>query len=90
MNRHLIVIGVVIILLAIGLSGCIGGTSIKDINEHPNNYLNKELTIQAFYGGAMMGVGSIYQKKWLSDEMEAGLTLQYKEGVESSIPLPFG
>lgn len=65
MNKKILYIGILVILIFIGLSGCISETSIKDINEHPNDYIDKEVTIQGFYGGnfpAAYSAKSIYQK----------------------------
>ena len=51
MNKKLITLGIVVLLISIGLSGCngigIGITSINDIQKHPNSYLNKTVTIRA-------------------------------------------
>jgi hypothetical protein len=42
----------IILLVSVGLSGCpssITLTHINDINSNPNSYLNKTVTIDAFY-----------------------------------------
>jgi len=49
MRKQLVIIGVIALLVCVGLSGCssIGTTSMKDIMEHPNNYINKTVTLIA-------------------------------------------
>jgi len=50
MKKHLIVIGMTLVLLTVGLSGCedigIGITNIGDITANPENYYGKEVTIE--------------------------------------------
>jgi len=89
MNKNLVFVGIaVLLLLVVGLSGCIGGTSIKDIQEHPNNYLDKEVTIQAFYGGKITsgdtGRYFIYQKKFLSDSIDKTINVYFDNNVDKS------
>lgn len=58
MKKQIIIV-VAIALLFVGLSGCnefnsnteseSDITSISEINSHPNRYLNKEITVKAFY-----------------------------------------
>ena len=49
MKKHLIVIGAVILLLVVGLSGCneigLEITNIGDINANPDEYLEKEVNM---------------------------------------------
>ncbi len=50
MNKHLIVIGMTLMLLLVGLCGCtdvgIGLTNIGDITANPEDYYGKEVTIE--------------------------------------------
>jgi len=56
MKKHLMQFGIIFLLICTVLSGCntLGETSIDDITQHPNNYLNKEVTIKGTYPGASM------------------------------------
>lgn len=49
MKRHLMVIWIVILLLAVGLSGCVDEiklTNIGDIQANPEDYLGKEVRVK--------------------------------------------
>jgi len=52
LKKHLIVIGIIVLLLAVGLSGCeesisnVGITNIGDITANPEDYYGKEVTIE--------------------------------------------
>jgi len=89
---------IVIVIIIIILISMFGGTRIKDIQEHPNDYLNKEVTIKAYLllGGkttvdiftddtTLHYSGSIYQKKFMSDEAEAIMPISVRENVDTSI-----
>lgn len=51
-----LILGITLMLLVVGLSGCndevseqlSGETSIKDITEHPDNYINQTVTVRAY------------------------------------------
>ena len=73
MKKQLIVIGMTLMFLAVGLSGCeesisnvgIGLTNIGDITANPEDYYGKEVTIE---GSCVLG--------YVSDE--SGHTMEYK------------
>jgi len=60
MKKQLVIFGIVALLICVGLSGCsgIGTTSIKDINEHPNRYINQTVTLQGSYIGTIISDNS--------------------------------
>ena len=83
----LIIVGFIFVLL---LSG---GTSIKDIIEHPNNYLNKEVTIIATYGYpygcAIPGLdGGVISE--ITDEYTASLYIGIPEDLDASMLITWG
>jgi hypothetical protein len=51
MKKQLILIGILALLVSIELSGCSGVrlTSIKDIKEHPNRYINQTVVVKGKY-----------------------------------------
>jgi hypothetical protein len=51
MKKQLVIIGIVAILVSVVLSGCngFGTTSIKEILEHPNRYINQTVVIMGKY-----------------------------------------
>jgi len=56
MKKQLVIVGIIVILICVGLNGCVGETSIADIQAHSNNYINKTVTIRGQYSGG----GSLY------------------------------
>ena len=58
MKKQLIIIGIIIILLAVGLSGCnetgIGLTDIGDLVANPKNYLGKEVKVKGVIIGNLI------------------------------------
>jgi hypothetical protein len=60
MEKKLMILGLIIILLAVVLSGCneIGLTNIGDLSANPQNYFGKEVKVK---GSVMLiaGIGSI-------------------------------
>lgn len=50
MNKKFIVIGITLVFLIVGLSGCVevgfGITNIGDIDANPENYLGEEVTVE--------------------------------------------
>jgi hypothetical protein len=51
MKNQLVILGIVALFVCVGLSGCsgLGTTSIKDIRDHPNRYINQTVTLQGTY-----------------------------------------
>jgi len=52
MKKQLIIVGIAVLLVFVGLSGCeqlSGETSIKEIQDHANNYIGKTVTIRGQY-----------------------------------------
>ena len=60
MNNRLLILGIAVLLLAVGLSGCNEKVvvSIEDVNKHPSNYLNQTITVR----------GNNYLNTWITDE----------------------
>jgi len=62
MKKQLVIIGILALLVSVGLSGCnnIATTSINDIREHPNRFINQTVTIIANYlGGGIFQDGDV-------------------------------
>ncbi len=50
MKKQIIMLGIVVLLICVGLSGCeevgVGLTNIGDITANPNDYIGKEVTVE--------------------------------------------
>ena len=64
MKKQLLIIGIIVLLITVGLSGCQQSsqssviTSIGDIHANANKYINQTVTVQATYYG--VGGNSYY------------------------------
>jgi heat shock protein HslJ len=85
MNNKTLGIGLIIILIFVGFSGCnelTGTITLKDIKQHPNRYLNTEITVEGFYS-----TGMIVSKTTPNTEAEAmeilttALTIENKDNT---------
>jgi len=58
MKKQLMIIGVIVILITVGLSGCnetdIGLTDIGDLQAYPENYLGKEVKVKGVIVGNLI------------------------------------
>ncbi|MCJ7571056.1 MAG: DUF3316 domain-containing protein [Candidatus Thermoplasmatota archaeon] len=72
MKKQLIIIGIIVILITVGLSGCneIGLTNIGDLSASPQNYLGKEVRVKGNVV-LMVGIGSI------TDEQGHSFAIKY-------------
>ena len=60
MKKQLMIVGIIIILLTVGLSGCneVGLTNIGDLSANPQNYLGKEVKVKGTVGLGL-GIGAV-------------------------------
>lgn len=60
LNKQLLIIGIILLLLTVGLSGCneIGLTNIGDLSANPQNYLGKEVKVKGNVGLGL-GIGTV-------------------------------
>ena len=63
MKKQLVILGISVLLICIGLSGCnevgVGLTNIGDITANPNDYIGKEVTIEGSCGSVIGNYGVI-------------------------------
>jgi hypothetical protein len=91
MKRHLIVIGVVSILLAVGLSGCTNTKidNFKDIHEHLPKYIGTEVTLEG-YVASILGKSSAQdglQDSYIADFLPSSdVENDYRYSILLSIP----
>jgi hypothetical protein len=66
MKKQLVIIGIVTLFVGVGLSGCneVGITTIRDIKEHSDNYINKTATVVGKYRGFTGSYYSIHDENF--------------------------
>jgi hypothetical protein len=90
MKRHLIAIGLVFLLLAVGLSGCTNTKidNFKDIHENLDSYIGKEVTLEG-YVAAISGKSSAQdglKDSYIADFLPSSDTNDTKYSILLSIP----
>jgi len=82
MKKQLIIIGIISLLICIGLSGCneqnnviSGETSIQDINENSDFYINKTVTVKGKYNAI---------PEWVIDDNTKYLLLHISNDINKS------
>jgi len=96
MKKYLIGSGIIVILLIVGLIGCVDQdsdgnvVSIEDINKDKNRYLDKEIVVKGYYitgsgGGNFVSIliSEVYPAK--SDERQ--ITAEIPESVGEHIDI---
>ena len=86
MKKQLVIIGIIILLVSVGLSGCqqlSGETLISDIKAHPNSYINKTVTIR----GLNYMVEAVTGLVIVVDKSTDSLPLKISDNVQK--PTPF-
>lgn len=65
MKKQLAIIGIFALLVCVGFSGCIvfGTTSIKDIVEHPNRFINQTVVVKGKYISLSLA-DAVMDNKW--------------------------
>lgn len=76
MKKPFVIIGIIVLLVTVGLSGCnnIGTTNIGDITANPQNYLNKTVTIE----GTCV---SIYTNRMIADDSGHQLPFKFQNSL---------
>jgi len=86
MRKKLVIFSIAVLFVVIGLCGCnqqtniiSGETSIKDINENSNEYLNKTVTVKGKYNSI---------PEWVIDDNSNYLLLHVSDAINKSTLIP--
>jgi len=87
MRKQLIIVGIIILLIVVGLSGCNEQSSkstISDMYRHSNTYINQNVTI--------IGNSSLYSSDnyWITDSTGASIIATNSNNVIKPTPLVTG
>jgi len=84
MKKQLVIIGTIVLLIVVGLSGCLENdyVNVYDLRNKPNDYLDKSIVVKAHYYAYE---SSIYDITPLT-----GIPLEINEGVGESILIDEG
>ena len=81
----------IILIMIIGgfISGCeelgIGITSVKDLKDHPNNYLNKTITVKGYYRSFLTN-----PDRYMVQDKDGEVIYVYPDDTDTSILIKDG
>ncbi len=72
MNKKLITIGIILVFLMVGLSGCNDVKNLGDVSSNPEKYLGKQVTVEGYCGSMLIMDNSGHNLYFRSNQLLTG------------------